>query len=339
MSPDQPFSLPGAPAIPGLHYRRLDPGRDFPAMSRVHNLAACIDNPQFQPQSAEALARELTPGSPEQVSGVLIAEMNGKMVAWGNCGLYRQRANLWVGYHDFYILPEWRGRGIEPPALRYFEAHVSEMRQACPAEEAIYKIFVNETDTYWVGQLESAGYTCMAAHANMVRPNLEDIPDHPLPQGIQIRPAAPEHLREIYEAYRDAFREHIHGTDPSDEDFEEWSHADYLSDRSLWVVAWDVQAERIAGVILNFILEDENAFHNRKRGYVEFISVPKPYRRLGLARAMISASLRQYKQRGMQEAALSCHTENPFNPISLYLEMGFQTRFHTLVYTKPIPRL
>jgi mycothiol synthase len=336
LSQNLTIKIADSPTIAGLLFRILDPENDFPNMSRIYNLAALIDNPQFIPQSPEALAQEFLLKNPDQRRNLMIVEINGEMVGWGSCEAYRQRENLYIGTHDFFLLPEWRHQGIELAAIGYFETRVSELLCDCPAEQAIYKIFVNDTHTDRIALLQSANYTQIAAHANMVRPDLDHIPDNALPEGIEIRPVADEYIRAIYETYREAFKEHIHGSDPSDEDFLEWSNFDDLSDRSLWVIAWDVQTDKVAGVILNFILEDENAFFKRKRGYVEFISVLQPFRRRGLARAMIAASLRQYKKRGMQEAALSSHTENPFNPISLYLEMGFQVRYHTLVFSKPV---
>jgi mycothiol synthase len=336
MSSDRTLHLPGSPDMAGLRYRGPRPETDFPKMSDIYNLVAPIGNPQFTPQTPAALAQESEQQTPDHGQDQLIVEVEGEMIGWGSCDTFRQRKNLYIGSHDFFLRPEWRERGIELAAIRYFETRVAERLRDCPAEQAIYKIAVNEADSQRVALLQAANYTQLAAHANMVRPDLEHIPDYALPDGIAMRPAAEAHLREIYEAHREAFQEHIHGVDPSDEDFDEWSRAEVLADRSLWVVAWEVQTNKIAGVILNYILEGENTYHHRQRGYVEYISVLRPYRRRGLARAMIAASLRRHKERGMQEAALSSHTENPFNPISLYTAMGFQVRYHTLIFSKPV---
>ncbi|PKO14378.1 MAG: hypothetical protein CVU39_15190 [Chloroflexi bacterium HGW-Chloroflexi-10] len=329
------FQLPDIPDIFGLKYRLLNPETDFPGISQVYNTAS-PENSELIPQSADAVAREYEQQNPDDRQKQLVVEVDGNIIGWGRYNTYHQRSTLTIGDHEFYVLPEWRSRGIEIPALRYFEAQVSELIRKDQTKEAIYKIFINEAETYRINLLKTIGYTQLAAHANMVRPDLENIPDFPLPDGFVIRPAADEHIREIYETYREAFQEHIHGSDASEEDFKEWSQASYLADRSLWIVVWDIHTNKIAGVILNFIVEEENTCFQRNRGYVEFISVLRAYRGLGLARAMITASLRMYKARGMQEAALSCHTENPFNPIVLYLKMGFQTRYHTLVLSKPI---
>ena len=44
----------------------------------------------------------------------------------------------------------------------------------------------------------------------------------------------------------------------------------------------------------------------------------------GVARALIAASLRELGARGMDEAALSVHTENPNGAFQLYESMGYR---------------
>ncbi|MBI4926411.1 MAG: GNAT family N-acetyltransferase [Anaerolineae bacterium] len=320
------------PCIDGLRFRQVNAEADFGEMARIFNLVAPVHDPGFTPLTAEDLAKQSADQSPNH----LVVEVKGQVVGWGSCESYRQRARLHIGAHEFYLLPEWRGQGIEQAVLGFFEARVAELLRDCPPDQAVYKIFLHEEDAEKIALLEANGYSRLAAHAIMVRPDLEQIPDCPLPDGMEIRPFEADHLRQAYDVLREAFSEHIHGSDPSDEDFEAWSQDETFADRSLWVVTWDVKNNRIAGVIFNFILQEENQYYHRQRGYVEFISVLKAYRGRGLARAMIAASLHLHKQRGMTEAALSSHTENPFNPIAIYLDMGFQIRYHVVVYSKPV---
>jgi GNAT superfamily N-acetyltransferase len=261
------------------------------------------------------------------------------MIGWGSCAVFQQRRDMLVGYHELYLQTAWQNRGIELPVTRLLEQRVSELRASHPSPEAVYKLFIPETNLYACGIAEAAGYQQVAEHAMMVRPHLDGIPQAVFPPEIEVRPFAEEHLHQVYEAVTEAFIEHIHGSDPSEEGFQEWCAEDYLQDRSLWVIAWDVRSNKIAGLILNFILKDENEYYQRKRGYVEHIAVLKPYRRMGLARAMIALSLKKHKDRGMHEAGLSCHTGNPFNPLSLYFAMGFETRYLLRVYSKPIQPL
>lgn len=330
------MEISGAPGIAGLRFCTLGPEPDWPAMADVYNRVGAIDNPPRMPEPAEAVAREFGGLEGEQRRNVLLAEVDGRLVGWGDCWVDRPRAEVCVGGHSFHLLHEWRRRGIGQAALRYLEQRTAELRRDCPARQAIYKIFLHEAEADSIALLRSAGYEQMAAHAIMLRPHLEQIPDAALPEGMEVRPVGGEHLREIYNAHREAFQEHIHGFDPSNEDYRSWSSLDFLADRSLWIVAWDCARDEIAGSVLNYVLADENAYFGRKRGYVEYVSVRRPYRRRGLARAMVSASLRLLRESGYAEAGLSSHTENPFNPISMYAQMGFRTQYHVLVLSKSV---
>ena len=51
-----------------------------------------------------------------------------------------------------------------------------------------------------------AGFEPITYAADMVRPSVEDLPDHRLPDGVEIRPVTEDQLRAIWEADADAFR-------------------------------------------------------------------------------------------------------------------------------------
>jgi ribosomal protein S18 acetylase RimI-like enzyme len=102
----------------------------------------------------------------------------------------------------------------------------------------------------------------------------------------------------------------------------------------LWQVAWD--GDQVAGMVLNFINHQENLEYDRKRGYTETICVRRPWRRRGLARALIARSFQMHKELGMTEAALGVDAENPNGALRLYQSMGFQQIKRNTVYRKPL---
>jgi len=87
---------------------------------------------------------------------------------------------------------------------------------------------------------------------------------------------------------------------------------------------------------MNFINEAENEQNDRKRGYVELISVQRPWRRKGIAKAMIAKSLKVLKERGMTEAALGVDAENPSGALHLYETLGFRVEKRVVFYRKPM---
>ena len=102
----------------------------------------------------------------------------------------------------------------------------------------------------------------------------------------------------------------------------------------LWQIAWD--GDQVAGQVRSFINRQENAEQGRLRGYTEFISVGRPWRRRGLAQALILRSLRILKEQGMTEAALNVDTENISGALRLYERCGFHPVRSGAVYRKPL---
>ena len=68
-------------------------------------------------------------------------------------------------------------------------------------------------------------------------------------------------------------------------------------DPSLWRVAWD--GDDVVGMVRSFINAGENAEYERKRGYTQYISVRRPWRRRGIARALLVMGLHALKERGV----------------------------------------
>jgi ribosomal protein S18 acetylase RimI-like enzyme len=100
-------------------------------------------------------------------------------------------------------------------------------------------------------------------------------------------------------------------------------------------VAWD--GDQIAGQIRGYINTDENERFGLKRGWVENISVRRPWRRRGLARALISATIEGLRERGMTEAALGVDTQNVTGALHLYESVGFRPVSKSTTYRKAMP--
>jgi len=167
--------------------------------------------------------------------------------------------------------------------------------------------------------------------AEMVRPDLDHLPESPLPAGLVVRTARREEYRKVFEADTEAFQDHWGFIPPAEEDFERWL-GEPTTDPDLWQVAWD--GDQVAGNVLNFINEKENLEYNRKRGYTEGISVRRPWRRRGLARALLTRSLQMFKDMGMQEAALGVDSQNLNGALNLYESVGFRVVRREVVYRK-----
>jgi hypothetical protein len=89
----------------------------------------------------------------------------------------------------------------------------------------------------------------------MVRPDLEDIPEAPMPSGLELRPVRPEHCRAIWEAAVEAFRDLWGSVPRGDDDYQTWLGDDEFQPE-IWKVAWDAATGQVAGMVLGFIREE-----------------------------------------------------------------------------------
>ncbi len=170
----------------------------------------------------------------------------------------------------------------------------------------------------------------------MVRPDLENIPDFPLPEGLEVRPVRPEHYRAIWDANTEAFRDHWGFAEPTEADYQAWLNDPVIFTPELWQIAWDTATDQVAGQVKGFINQAENERFNRRRGWCEFISVRRPWRKRGLARALIARTLQIFKERGMTESALGVDTQNLSGALRVYEACGFRPVQRSATYRKPM---
>lgn len=169
----------------------------------------------------------------------------------------------------------------------------------------------------------------------MRRDLAEPIPSAALPAGLELRPVRPEHHRAIFDAEVEAFLDHWGHREKTDNDFE-LTHKTEELDTSLWVVAWD--GDEIAGVVQNWIWPTENAQLGVERGWLEHISVRRPWRRRGLARAITAESLRRLRDRGLTDAMLGVDADNPNGALGLYEGLGFTVDQRSTAYRRVLAR-
>ncbi len=155
----------------------------------------------------------------------------------------------------------------------------------------------------------------------MLRPIHKPLPDVSFPAGVELREAKPEHYRAIWDADQEAFHDHWGYSEPTEEMFEAWQK-ERLFQPQLWKVAWE--GDQICGMVRNFYDPQENEEFNRKRGHTEEISVRRPWRGKGVAKACIAESIKMFRDMGMEETVLNVDANNPNGALQLYQFMGYE---------------
>ncbi len=265
---------------------------------------------------------------------VLLGELDGRVVAVAGGDWIDTRDGT---SRDFRLWgavePAYRGRGIGRTMLA-----ANERRAASLAAEqtfdrrAMFSSFA-EAGRPAESVLRHAGYEVARWFFDMVRPTLDDVPEVPMPEGLTLRAVTEDQHLTIWRANREAFRDHWGGSDESEQAMRRILE-DPDTDTSLWLIAWD--GDEVSGGVWNEIHAEENAQLGLLRGWLASVFTRRPWRRRGLAAALIARSLELLRERGMTSAALGVDADNPSGALGLYESAGFAEHERFLAWRRPM---
>lgn len=330
-------AVPGMPAIEGMIVRHFEVDCDYPDMAELIAVVNAHDGVDWIP-SAEALRNQATHTDgfdPE--CDALVVELNGVLTASVEI-VWRVRGASVHQSITVLVAPHMRQRGIGTALLEWAESSVS---RGLAAGGRGASLGLPQVLTGWA-ELEvpevlpwmtSAGYHIDGYGVMMTRPLDEPILPVALPDGLELRPVRAEDHRTIWDADTEAFQDHRDPDRRTEADYAGW-YADPDLDTTLWLVAWD--GDQVAGSVMNFVFPEENARLGVKRGWLEHVSVRRPWRRRGLASALITRSMELLRDIGLDEAALGADAENLSGAVRLYEALGFGRMRNAARYRKAI---
>lgn len=336
-SSNETVRIRDAPKIPGLSFRRFRGEADFKILAEVIQKSRDADLYEWveTPEDIADNFHHLQNCDPHD--DMLFVEIDGTTVGYCCCEWHDRPGSVRTYEHVEHLVPEWRKEGLRRAMLRQNERRLREVAEEHPKELAkFFEVRSNSQKNDWKSLLEQEGYRPFRHNLIMVRPNLDDTPDLPLPQGLEIRTAEREHGPIIFKAAEEAFRDEPNF---NEEMFTEEGMTYFLESRmceqpELWQVAWE--GNEVAGASINFIDHEENEKFNRRWGWMLSIFVRRPYRNRGLASALTARSFEAFKREGMTSAILMVDFENPSGARRLYEKMGFRPHSPYTRYRKPL---
>ncbi len=310
-------SASDAEALYAIHVSRAE--RD-----KVDPFSPYEDNPPLE-WLRTAIIEALDAGQQEDWQ---VACMGDQVVGYGQIESWQEDDGTWVYLNQGWVAPEWRGQGVGTALLHWAE-DLSRRRAAAehPGAKAEFAANASSTETDATALLEHAGYSAGFTVLDM-RLEADIPPIQPLPDGLEVRPVEPEHYpliaASVHEAYK---KEYEDGRFNEDIDINE-----YLAeleaprqDPTLWQVAWD--GDLIAGQVLP-TLKGEVAD-------IAEVSVRPPWRRRGLARALLIRALHLLRERGATVIRLGTVAEFRTRARDLYTGVGFRVLKEFPRYRKP----
>jgi len=324
--------MPALPQLDGVDFRPFRDDSDYPEFARIIT-AVSRGEGNDRVETGESVAagyEHLERCDPK--SDLLVAEVESRPIGYGRSWWDQEAGGPRLYKQVCFVEPASGGRGIGSALFAWNEERLREIAAGHGAPNKMFEAWVNDRNEAATTLIRGGGFEPVTYAAEMVRPSVENLPDHPLPEGVEIRPVSEDQLRAIWDADTEAFRDHWGFVEPT-----EASYAQFLAfpyhDPTLWKVAWD--DEGVAGQVRSFIDTAQNAERGLRRGWTEFISTSRRWRRRGLAKALIIESIRELAGRGMTEVALGVHTENPNGAFDLYANLGYEVVTTWTTYRKP----
>jgi ribosomal protein S18 acetylase RimI-like enzyme len=198
----------------------------------------------------------------------------------------------------------------------------------------LLRSFIQDTLRDRIERLERHDYRPVRYFYRMRRDLHQPIPDRPLPDSLTLRTFSPELSRPVLDALNEAFRDHWSFEPVSEEDWQM-----FFLDRSsfrpdLTFVAMD--GGEVAGLSFNTISPEENTRHGIDEGWVAELAVRRPWRRRGVASALLCETMRAFKAEGLDYATLGVDTENLSGALGLYEGLGFVAVRRFIAFEKRI---
>jgi GNAT superfamily N-acetyltransferase len=329
------IEMAAGPAIPGLRFRRFNPPDDYANIVSIFTASSEVDKLEYSETREDVERYYSSLANCDLGKDLVFVEVDGRAIGYSRLWfMVKGDAPGYIFQFFAALVPEWRGRGIREAMLSWCESRVREISSTMPAGASKDVIlWVNEAETEWRDILKANGYEVVRYGFMMVRPNLDDIPDCPLPEGLEVRPVTPDEHRKIWDADVLASRDGWLDIDPEEEWYENYRSSKHFQPE-LWQVAWD--GDRVAGAVQNYIDHEENALFGRKRGWTENIHVGREWRGKGVAKALIASSFKVLRDKGMTEAALGVDAMNPTGALHLYKKMGFVEHKKSFTFSKKL---
>ena len=219
--------------------------------------------------------------------------------------------------------PDQENQGIEDYLMGWAgERALQVIDRVDPDLRVAIRAHTNQAIESVAKTLKSAGLV-QIRHTFRMRIEMEGEPDAPVwPEGISMRPYNPDQdARAIYEADEEVFQDHFGfiKEDP-DEGFKKFMHhmtGDDSYDPSLWYLAVDDNDEIVAICLCRRYGAEE-----KETGFVSSLGVKRPWRRQGIAQALLLEAFGEYYKRGKKKVDLGVDAESLTGATDLYKKVG-----------------
>jgi mycothiol synthase len=236
-----------------------------------------------------------------------------------------------------FVHPLERQRGIGTFLAHWIEQRT---RQDIPRTPEGARVSVHQgilvTDEPAIQLLVDQGYEVVRYSLEMLI-EMQSPPQAPqIPMGFAIQLFDRARLEDLVRADVEAFRDHWGQVErPFEEELKQWTawvENDPDFDPSLWFVAVSEDDDEIVGMSLCRSRTPEDA----DMGWVDALSVRRPWRRKGLAQALLQHSFGELYRYGRRKVGLGVDAESLTGATKLYEKAGMREHLRYAIYEKEL---
>ena len=283
---------------------------------------AAVDHPDWS-EPREEIDEVLTLSFVDIAHDTLIGETEGRVVAFGQALAPFEpetivRSVLLGGVH-----PEFRGRGIGRSLLAWLEGRARQQLAASGLALPGWVLAYTQDRNPGAGRLfEHLGFETARYFAQLERSLDDPIPELDLPAPLRLVNASLDRSEATRDAKNSSFRDHW-GSQPTP--VEPWDNFMTASTRRLDLSFLALDGDEVVGLVILDVNEGDWALQGYPSSYISLVGVVAPWRRRGVAPALLAASLRASRDAGLERTALDVDSENPTGALGLYTGMGFSS--------------
>jgi ribosomal protein S18 acetylase RimI-like enzyme len=222
---------------------------------------------------------------------------------------------------------DFQGRGVGRALVAWEFERLRELHAELAPESAWTINFgANIADDKSIRLFERIGLSPVRYFFEMLLP-IGDVRPSAMPSGFRVEPYSPDVAERLYEADDEAFTDHWgHERMPIDK----WRALTVDSELfrpDLTRIAFD--GDEIAAYVLSY--DDGIGSH-----YIGQVGTRRPWRRRGLAAALMSETIEAAAAGGKTLATLGVDADNPTGALGVYERLGFAPRQRWVVYRAPL---
>jgi mycothiol synthase len=225
-----------------------------------------------------------------------------------------------VGYGDNFVDGEQKEKvwmDVRGEPARELIGDLERRALARAGADPVFRLYVPEAARGVRDAAVDAGYRSARQSFRMVVDLEGDLPAPEWPPGVTVRTYGPDDEQRVFEVQEETFSEMWEFAPQPIEEWREWMLGE-RHDPNLWFLAED--GVELAGICLCRTHESGQP----DMGWISVLGVRRPWRRRGVALALLRHTFREFRARGRRHVGLGVDGESETGALELYRRAGMR---------------